>query len=439
MFKLGVIGHPDTVHVVRKLIDEYFDGVQILPVEFSNDADMIDVIARIADLQTNCHGILYSRKDPYLLASSQVHHSVPVRYVEIDSSHLLISLLAAHVKYGFVPREISIDSFDAHTARTALSSVGIGEKRVKLRAVTIDGHERLVDATLQQHISNHKAGSELCVTNITDVHQSLLEIGIPATLISPTAESFIHEIRNLMLRHQVRAQHATSLAIMHIRLQYKSRYRYYGTMPIREVDDLSKAAKLIAVFAEEVDSAMFQLSRWEYLILCSWPLLESATDHFTDVSLMHNINMETTFDAAIGIGYGLTVKEAETNALTAVGQTLPIAGTHAIVVTGDGAPLGPIKPKSGHFPDKSIMEANLEDVANATGLSTQILNRIYAVTRARDTNLFTSSQLAKHLEISTRTVNRITRKLLEHGYAAIEGKDLTQSHGRPARVIRVRL
>lgn len=440
MFKLGIVGHPDTLQTVGKLVDEYFDDVEVLSVQFGNDAVMSDVINQIAELQTRCQGILYSRKDPYLLVSSQLHHTVPVRYVDIDSSHLLISVLAAHVKYGFVPSEISVDSFDSVTVRSALDSVGIASKRVQVRVVAFpEGQEGLVDATLQQHICNHEAGSDLCITNVTDVYQSLLALDVPATLISPTTESFVHEIRNLMLRHQIRTKNTTSLAIVHIRLQYKSKYRYYGTMPIREVDDLSRAAKLIAVFAEEVDSAMFQLSRWEYLILCSWPLLENATDRFTDISLMQNIDLETTFDAAIGIGFGQTVKEAETNALSAVSETQTVTGTHAMVVTGEGAPLGPIKPRSERHPDQNMTEIRLEDIASATGLSIQILHRLYAVTRARNTSLFTSSQLASHLEISTRTANRITRKLLAHGYAAVEGKNLSQPHGRPARIIRLRL
>ena len=41
------------------------------------------------------------------------------------------------------------------------------------------------------------------------------------------------------------------------------------------------------------------------------------------------------------------------------------------------------------------------------------------------------------LGISRRTVNRIIQRLLDHRYAVIEGKDLTQPHGRPARVIRL--
>lgn len=440
MFRLGVVGHRDTLRAVEGIVVEYFDEVAVVPEEFGNDDDIVDAVRRIAHLQTRCDAILYSRKDPYLLVANRLHHNVPVRYVDVDSSDLLISLLAATVQLGSVPDSISVDSFDAPAVATALRSVGIAEETIAIRCVGPQpSGDGLVKATLQQHLGHHAAGARLCITNITDVHHSLLGLGVPSTLISPSIESFVHEIRNLMLRHQARAQDSAGLAIMHIHLQYKEKYRYHGTMPIREVDDLSTVAKLIAVFAEEVDSAMFHLSRWEYLILCSRPLLENATDRFADISIMRDINQETTFDAAISIGCGQTVKQAEANAFSALNEGQTLAGTYALVVTGSGEPLGPIKPKSRRYPEPSGAEANLARIAGETGLSTQVLNRLYGLTVSRNTNLFTSAELAELLGVSTRTVNRIVGRLLQHGHVAVEGKDLTRGFGRPARVLRFRL
>lgn len=439
MFRVGVVGHPDTLLAVAGIVDEYFDDVVVVPEEFGTDDDIDDAIKRIADLQTRCDGILYSREDPYLLVSSRLHHAVPVRYVEVDSSHLLISVLTATVQFGSLPDHVSVDSFDAPAVVSALRSVGIDEGQIAIRCVTADPSEDgFVNATLHQHQANVEDGARLCITNITAVHHALLELGVPSALISPSAESFVHEIRNLMLRHRVRTQDASGLAIMHVHLKYKEKYRYHGTMPIREVDDLSRVAKLIAVFAEEVDSAMFQLSRWEYLVLCSRQLLENATDRFTDIDLMGSITHDTTFDAAISIGCGQTVKQAEANAFTALNEGLTLAGTYALVVTGSGEPIGPIKPKSERHPEPSSTEANFARIAGDTGVSTQVLDRIHALSRSRNTSLFTSSELAELLGVSTRTVNRVVGRLLQHGYAAVEGKDLTQSFGRPARVVRLR-
>ena len=186
-----------------------------------------------------------------------------------------------------MPTDISIDSFDHLSAVEALTSVGIPKERVTIRTVTADiGRPGFVNAILMQHLSNHRDGAQLCITNVTDVHRTLRKKGVPTTLITPSTESYVHEIRNLLLRHRLRNQEASPLAIMHIRLQYKEKYRFYGEMPIREVDDLSSAAKLIAMFAEELDGAMFHLSRWEYVLLCNRAVLESATEQFVNIDLM---------------------------------------------------------------------------------------------------------------------------------------------------------
>jgi len=440
VFKLGVVGHRDTLRAVAGIVEEYFDDVELMPEEFGNDEDLGEVTGRIAALQARCHGVLYSRKDPYLLVSGRLHHTVPVRYVEVDRSDLLISLLAATVQLGRVPGSLSVDAFDPAAVSGALGGVGIDPGGVSVRGVVAQpGDDGFVNATLQQHLRNHAAGAELCITNITDVHNSLASQGVPSALIAPAVESFVHEIRNLMLRHQLRAQDAAGHAIMHLHLKYKERYRYHGTMPIREVDDLSRAAKLIAVFAEDLDGAMFQLSRWEYLILCSRPLLENATDRFTNLRIMQAVSQETPFDAAISIGCGQTVKQAEANAFGALSEGQTLAGTHALVVVGSGEVLGPMRPKSEQHPDASVAEVNLARVAGETGVGTRVLARVRDLSVARNTNLFTTAELAEHLGVSARTVNRMVAKLLEHGYMAVEGKDLTRGHGRPGRVLRVRL
>lgn len=437
-FRLAVVGHRDTVRSVAELVREYFDQVEVLKAEFGNDDTIDDAVEYIARLQSRCDGILYSRKDPYLLIARHLHHRVPVRYVDIDRSHLLISLLRAVLEYDTVPTDISIDSFDHLSAVEALTSVGIPKERVTIRTVTADiGRPGFVNAILTQHLSNHRDGAQLCITNVTDVHRTLLKKGVPTTLITPSTESYVHEIRNLLLRHRLRNQEASPLAIMHIRLQYKEKYRFYGEMPIREVDDLSTAAKLIAMFAEELDGAMFHLSRWEYVLLCNRAVLESATEQFVNIDLMRAINVSTAFDVTIAIGCGQTIREAESNALLATNETLAHPGTNAVIVCAPGQVLGPISPKSEHFPQESATETRLADVAAATGVSTHVLHQIYQVTRQRNSNLFTSAQLAEALDVSTRTVNRIIERLLDHRYAVIEGKDLTQPYGRPARVIRL--
>ncbi len=439
-FKLGVVGHRDTLQMVSDLVKEYFDGVKVLTEEFGNDEIISDAVERIARLQKKCDGLLYSRRDPYLLISAHLHHTVPVRYVEIDKSHLLISLLKANIRYGTNPTNISIDAFDHASIVEAFHSVGIPKEKLTIRMVTADAsQDGLVNATLAQHLENYQSGAELCITNVTDVYRSLCDLNVPATVISPSTESFVHEIRNLMLRYRLKTQDTSPLAIMHIRLQYKEKYRFYGEMPIREVDELSNAAKLIAVFAEKLDGAMFCLSRWEYLILCSLPLLEDATAQFVDINLMQNINLATAFDVAIGIGCGQTIKEAEANAVIATNHTLTQRGTNTVVALSPDQLIGPISPKSEHFTEESATETKLAEIASDTGISANVLNELYQATRKQNSSLFTSAQLAETLEVSTRTVNRIIERLLDHRYATIEGKNLAQPRGRPARVIRLLL
>lgn len=440
MFKLGVVGHKDTLQMVTDLVAEYFDQVEVFTEEFGNDEVVTDAAARIGDLQTRCDGLLYSRREPYLLISEHLHHTIPVSYVDIHKSHLLISLLKGIVRYGIRPTKLSIDTFDRTSALDAFATVDLPEDRLTVYTVANDpAQEDLVNTTLAGHLKNYALGAELCITNITDVCRSLNNKGIPSVVINPSTRSFVHEIRNLMLRSQLKSQSASPLAIMHVKLQYKEKYRFHEKTPIREVEELSNATKLITIFAEKHDGAMYCLSRWEYLILCSGTLLQDATNQFSDISLMGNINFTTVFDIALGIGCGQTIQEAEHNAMLATNHTLAQRGTNAFVALNPDQIIGPLRPKSEHFTAECATDAHLSGIASKTGVSTSILHELYQATLTHNTYLFTTAELAEILGSSQRTVNRMLERLLDHNYAIIEGKNLSQTRGRPARVIRLLL
>src|SRR5690625_916540 len=438
MFRLGVVAHPETLTVVEQLAADWFTDVRVLPVPFATDAALAEAVASVAELQGRCDGILYSRRAPYLLVAGQLRHTVPVRYVGIDSSHLLLSLLKAHVRYGFIPADVSIDSFDAAAATTALESAGLGPERLRVRTVTVPHPEEgLVNATLEQHLRNHAAGSELCLTDIMEVRNSLFNRGIPVGLTAPPPESFVHEIRNLQLRHRLRTGSRRGLAFLRLRLSYRDRYRWHGSLPLREVDDLARAERLLAVFAQDVDGSLLQLGRFEYALVCREELLEGATAGYSDFGVLGSLRRETAFAAALGIGCGTGVRQAEANAQAALNRVAGLSGTHALVITGDGTVLGPLKPHGKRQPQESGREVNLNRIALDTGLGLHVLNRLSEMLRARNTSLTTSTRLAEHLHVSSRTAIRILGRLLEHGYASVEGRDLTRTKGRPARLIRL--
>lgn len=441
-FKLGVVGHRETLDLVASLVKEYFNEVEVLTEEFGNDENITEAVERIARLQLECDGILYSRKDPYLLISGRLNHTVPVRYVEVDKSHLLISLFRATIRYGFQPTNVSIDTFDCQATAEALLTVGIPRDRLMLRPVTVaaEGDTKgFVKATLAQHLANYEDGAQLCVTNVTDVYNSLLSHNVPAALINPTVESFVHEIRNLILRYRLKSQNASPLSVLYARLRYKEKFRSYGMMPIREIDELDKAAKLVLVFAEKLDGAMFALSRWEYLLLCSRVLLEETTDHFTEIALVEHIDRDTVFDVSLSIGCGGTVREAHSNAILASNSAFMKKTSNTVVALSREQIIGPITPKSEHFAQDSLTETRLQEIARTAGLSANTVNRLYQATRRRNSSLFTSAELAEILEVSIRTSNRIIQRLTEQRYARVAGKNLVKPRGRPQRVIRLLL
>jgi hypothetical protein len=437
-FKLGVVGHKETFSLVQQIVHDYFNDIELFHVEFGTDDVVDDVVERIRLLMNNCDGMLYSRYDPYFLISSRLTHTIPVRYVAIDRSHLIASLLRGVIKYGISLTNISLDNFDLKNALEAFASVGVDTNTLKLRLITANiNSPGFVRETLAQHIKNYEQGSELCVTNITSVFLELIEHGIPAVVINPSTESFIHEIRNLMLRHNLRVTAKTSIAVLAINIQYKERFQFYREMPLREIDEYASAAKLLNLFAEKNDGSVFSLSKSDYRIICHTSTLRSTTYDFTDISIMQGIVSDTAFEINIGIGLGKNVRESEINSLAALAQSKKQPGSNTHVMIDSQKILGPIVSQSYDLVPESGIDKKLISIAEITGISFHTIHHLYQNSHSRSVTLFTSADIAKVLNITPRSVNRIIGKLIDHGYATIVGRNIMSQKGRPSNMIKL--
>lgn len=437
-FRLGVVSHSDTYHFVETIVSEYFDSVEIRHIELSTDDNLDAAALRIVQAMPDCDGLLYSRYDPYLLVSGRLIHSIPARYVGIDSSHLIASLLRGIIQYHVELTDISIDNFGYKAAVAALESVGVHAGSVAIRTITADLNMKgFVHETLAQHIENHNRGSVLCVTNITAVCSALTEMGIPAVVINPSVESFVHEIRNLMLRSRLTLAPAGKYAAILVETQYKDRYRFYREMPLREIDEYAAVGKLVHVFAERLDGAVFTWPQGSYGIVCDSDTLSVATDGYSEIQLMRQITDSTAFDVKVGVGLGSNAAEAAANSRASLTRANEHRGSAAFIITKDQAVLGPIVSHSLSIEPDGAVDDRLIAVSTQSGIRFDTVHRLYQHSRLRQSILYTSTDLAGILGVTTRTANTIIGRLVDSGYAAIVGKSLSSPKGRPHRVIKL--
>ena len=170
-FKLAVIGHASSVEEIEEIVKHKFTNMDVFKIEFNHDEDVESALTELKKIINHCNGILYTRKEPYKLLSSRIEHNVTVRYVDIDTSNFIHSLLRASYHFGVDIRRVSVDTLDYASIIRAYQSLGIPIDSISPQVISIDPHSyHFVQRTQEEHVKNVQSGlSEICTTNIRQV------------------------------------------------------------------------------------------------------------------------------------------------------------------------------------------------------------------------------------------------------------------------------
>jgi len=438
-FKLAVVGHCSSIREIEAIIGERFQNVDVFKVDFGSDLEADRAQLELERILPHCNAVLYTRIDPWKIMSSRLEHAVPVRYVDVDASNLVHSLLEACYHLHADILRPSIDSLSYNVVINAYNSVGIREASVSPQLVSADANDENFTSKVEQaHRFNYEIGlCSFCVTNVRSVHNNLVKGGIPSVLLAPSAQTYIYEIRRLIVSHSLMELDAHQIVMVAISLQPRNDFYLYQKTILQEVLDQNKAKEYIALFAQRAGGALITLSSTDYLIVCGNAELEELTEQYSNIDLLCSIPTHTCYGVAMGIGYDKTPKVAKAHAEVGLQRSLFGGGSQAhIVYTLDNV-VGPIEPNEIMAIPGDVLEQRLERVAKAAGLSMNTIYRIDCFAQQKKGKIVTSIELAEELGVSVRTSNRIVSKLEQCSYVAEVGKHLAGKRGRPTRMLKV--
>jgi hypothetical protein len=140
----------------------------------------------------------------------------------------------------------------------------------------------------------------------------------------------------------------------------------------------------------------------------------------------------------MGIGYGITVREAKFNAQEGMKNSQNAKGNRAYIVYNNET-IGPIA--SEYQAIENDQEKHLDEqynkIAKDVTVSINTIFKLHCIIDETRKDTFTSKELSGHLDITPRSVNRILNKLEEKGYAEVIGKKMISNAGRPSRIIKL--
>ena len=138
----------------------------------------------------------------------------------------------------------------------------------------------------------------------------------------------------------------------------------------------------------------------------------------------------------IGIGEGHTIFQAEKNARVALKLSLNQEGK---IFYSNGEKIrGPLL-NVEELEYKSVSDEKIKNIADEIGISPIYLEKIKGMIKKQKKDSFTSIEIAKILNITPRSVNRIVKKIIEKDYAESVQVENSVTAGRPRRIIKFKI
>ncbi|MEH7525258.1 HTH domain-containing protein [Bacillus sp. JJ1503] len=412
--KIAVIGSAEFFEQIQS-VSEQVPNIELEGYIYKQPQEAEYLIKQIKP----CDVVFLSGTLPYLF--SQKYHEqlpIPILYLAQDEMTVASTLLAALYHKKISLDRISIDLFDASIVSNVLDAVDIKTSPLHVR----DYEDILLQEPydFEQLVSFHhllwKQGEiDLAITSVHVVYNQLILQGVPANRMADPKTALIRGLQDAKAKAEYVKSQASQVAVGYI-----------------SVDSLNEQQrKNLDTFAHEIYATVQQLNDSQFVLYSTRGDIESMRHE--DLNQLFS----KTDGNAIGFGYGATMKEAEKNALIALGFAEKNENSNCcFILTEKKDLLGPFPQL--HKQQKLVNDhPDLYLIAQKAKLSPANLSKI--IKFSKDIHQFTSADLADFLQVTRRTAERMIKKLTDHGYIQIVGEEMTYQQGRPRALYKLNI
>ena len=431
--KIGVIGPEVTVNVVRKVAEKDLPDIQFVYrcsefIEQSADS------AALLQEDTDVDAILFTGPTNYAYARKRLVPTVPWSHLPHNRTSALQAFLEATSIYGSDLKSISVDRYDSQLMRNVLESGGIHDTTI-IRA-PFDFEEPGFEKKLQDfHRDCYLQGKvSVCFTSMEHIYEPLRAEGIPYIRIYPSEEVVHEQVYHLQILDISAKENQGKHAIIGIKFDYI--FDDIQDLAIREWEKVqyqNEFKERVYAAAQRMEAAVFNEGFDHYFITTSRSMLmNSFLKNGEHSRFLQLTRRSPAYKVWMGIGIGTTMLEAKSRAAMALNHSRADQTGGFYLVENESQTIEAL-PVEEVVP----LDQTFAFFAKKVQISTDTLEKIQRVLQQYGDTI-TSEELAEHLGITSRSVNRIISRLEEHGCVTIVGKRST-GKGRPARVMKITL
>jgi len=431
--KVGFVT-PQVAHFDRfiDIAKEKFPDIHIERLNYQNFSEVPELLE---EKQSTFDAVIFAGIVAKDYASKYVTQKTLWSSMLLSGTSVFRTLLVA-MRSGYDIKNLCFDTFDASVLRDTYRDIAcdIGENEFRcFKGDTLD--PSYLDQVFAYHVDNYRnKGVSACVTGLQKVHERLTEEGIPNLIIFPVTSVMHEQLRFAQQFYQATIEAKGRIAGMMINLGYPSDYSMMLDGNDEFIAEKMKISQRIYRYASQLQAAVFEESKRDFLLLSTRDILALETKNYTRLSLLEWMEREVYYPVAVGIGLGDSVETAKKNAVRAMLQAQKHGKNAAYAHMGNGNVIGPIAvEKKDDAP--SHIDAKLLKIAEKADLS---VNKIYNLHRFlvnTQKDGYTSQEIATALECSKRNADRLLQRLEQLQYVSVAGKRIFGKAGRPVRIL----
>lgn len=423
--RVGVLGADLGVAKVREVAADV-RCVALVPLVYEREEQVDELLASAArriDVALFCGPV------PYLLARDAIPPGLPATFIPYDGSGLVKALFDFYRLPAEGPDAFSVDSVPREVVLR-----GIAEVEMDVRDVVAisDGavlpRERLVERHAELW---RERRTRAAVTYLRSVQRELEAAGVPTIYVQPLASSVRVALDRAVLLTEHRSSEAAQLVIVLARVP-----RPHADGSVQPLKFDLGAQSLLLDVAEETDAALLPLGDGLYALYTTRAGLDRIGDWaLGELPFLERLADVLGADPKLGIGFGGTSKEAQSNAMRALTLAQDVAGPRAFAVLRDGRLLGPLGGGTAEVRETRVHDASLLEEARRVGVAARSLSQIYAYLATF--RVFDTEKLARLLGVSERSARRVVSRLVEAGIVESAGEESVHRRGRPRPLYRL--
>lgn len=422
--RIAIVGAGDSVEKIYNILSKKYKKIEFI---LKKEDKIENTLKIIKEIESEVEGIYLTGIGVYysLLNNKELEINKPVVYTKRGSIGLIKSfwelqkdsLIEDNIRLGW-------DIVEEHIFNEVVK-----EFDIELKGSYYQKYEpnKTENEYLENYLEKYKSKEINCIfTAFGYIYNKLKEKKIPVYRLQATnieiENDFVALLNKIILNEK-----NSGLGVQIIKINSNKTGFDKNNLELK-----MEIEKSLLEYSKKVEGNIQISDEKEYMIISNIDILQG------DESLKEILALKSRFEGqneelAVGIGEGKTIFQAERNARVALKLSLTKEGK--IFYSNGKVVKGPLL-NSKELEYKRDSDERIKTMAEEIEISPIYLEKIKSMIKKKKKNTFTSVEIAEVLNITTRSVNRIIKKILEKDYAEIVQVESSITAGRPRRVIK---